>query len=146
MGASRLRSMPYGAKKRKREKNRQKGVAWVRQSVTFGHRKQRDNNKPTKPTQPNPDMRKICKSTTLQGARITAAKILKLDRVQLSGGDYAVTLPDHGDVGFRCYDEQGFLTTPDSGSVYNVALIVIAGGIRRRNNQVPGDLLATLSV
>jgi hypothetical protein len=48
MGASRLRSMPYGAKKRKREKNRQKGVAWVRQSVTFGHRKQRDNNKPTK--------------------------------------------------------------------------------------------------
>jgi hypothetical protein len=90
---------------------------------------------------------KICKSTTLQGARITAAKILKLDsRVQLSGGDYAVTLPDHGDVGFRCYDQPGFLTTPDSGAVYNVALIVIAGGIRRRNNQVPGDLLAILSV
>lgn len=89
---------------------------------------------------------KICKSATLQGARITAAKILKLDRVHLSGGDYAVTLPDHGDIGFRCYDQPGFLTTPDSGVVHNVVLIVIAGGIRRRNNQVPGDFLAILSV
>ena len=88
---------------------------------------------------------KTTKTATIQGVKLTASKILKLDREQLSGGDYAVTIPDLGDVGFRCYNFGGFGVTPDSGDVSSVALVVIANGIRRNNSQYPGSLIAILA-
>ena len=88
---------------------------------------------------------RIQKILTLNGAKITANRILKLERVELNGGDYAVTVPSCGDVGFRCYNDQGMYVLPESGDVTEIDLFVICGGARSRKNQHIGDMIAKLS-
>jgi hypothetical protein len=100
-----------------------------------------DDGKP----QTKKDKMKIRKTLTINGTKITAREVRSLERVQLNGCDYAVTVPNCGDVGFRCYDDRGMLALPDSNDVTEIDLIVICGGVRRRDNQQIGDMLGKLS-
>jgi len=88
---------------------------------------------------------KIRKTLTINGTKITAREVRSLERVQLYGGDYAVFVPNCGEIGFRCYDERGMLALPDSSDVTEIDLIVICGGVRHRDNQQIGDMLGKLS-
>ena len=88
---------------------------------------------------------KIQKTLTINGTKITARKVRSLNRVQLYGGDYAVFVPDCGEIGFRCYDDRGMLALPDSDHVTEIDLIVICGGVRHRDEQQVGDMLGKLS-